>query len=48
MVPLDSWTRAPKGTVILGLKDLPVSDEPISHKHVYFAHAYKVNKLVLS
>lgn len=41
VVPAGSWTSAPPGTVVLGLKELP--DEPVelTHHHVYFGHAYK-------
>jgi saccharopine dehydrogenase (NAD+, L-lysine-forming) len=28
-------------TIILGLKELPEVDDPLSHTHVYFAHCYK-------
>ncbi|KAK3750547.1 hypothetical protein QZH41_011077, partial [Actinostola sp. cb2023] len=41
IVALGSWINAPKDAIIVGLKDLPVSDSPIIHRHVYFAHAYK-------
>ena len=35
------WQQMPTDTLILGLKELPVSDEPIAHDHIYFAHAFK-------
>ena len=42
MVPCGSWVNAPKDAYILGLKELPFCKEPISQKHIFFAHAYKV------
>lgn len=36
-----SWKNTPKDTIILGLKELPESDEPLNHTHVYFGHCYK-------
>lgn len=41
IVPSGSWRDAPLEAIILGIKELPYSDEPIKHKHVYFSHAYK-------
>lgn len=41
LVEAHSWKNAPKEAIILGLKELPDSDEPLTHKHIYFAHAYK-------
>jgi saccharopine dehydrogenase (NAD+, L-lysine forming) len=35
------WREAPIDYYILGIKELPNSHEPISHEHIYFAHAYK-------
>ncbi|MBB5929631.1 saccharopine dehydrogenase [Streptomyces echinatus] len=39
--PAGSWASASPDTVVLGLKELP--DEPValSHRHVFFAHAYR-------
>lgn len=42
MVPCGSWISAPKEAFILGLKELPFSDDPISQRHIFFAHAFKV------
>ena len=42
MVPCGSWISAPTEAFILGLKELPFSDDPISQRHIFFAHAYKV------
>ena len=36
-----SWVSAPPDAYILGLKELPDGDQPLKHKHVFFAHAYK-------
>ncbi len=37
-----SWRQsAPPEAYILGLKELPESDTPLHHRHIYFAHAYK-------
>ena len=36
-----SLPRADKDTLILGLKEIPTSNEPLSHHHIYFAHIYK-------
>jgi saccharopine dehydrogenase (NAD+, L-lysine forming) len=36
-----SWPNAPKSTPIIGLKELPVSDLPLEHTHIQFAHCYK-------
>lgn len=41
MVPAGSWVTAPKEAFILGLKELPHSEDPISQRHIFFAHAYK-------
>ncbi|MFF4587290.1 saccharopine dehydrogenase [Streptomyces sp. NPDC001388] len=41
VAPAGSWVSAPPGTVVLGLKELP--DEPVelTHRHIFFGHAYK-------
>lgn len=39
-----SWTSAPEDAIILGLKELPENNDPITHRHVYFAHCYKVRQ----
>jgi saccharopine dehydrogenase (NAD+, L-lysine-forming) len=41
LVENNSWPRAPTDVPIIGLKELPVSDAPLSHTHVQFAHCYK-------
>ena len=47
MVPARSWVNAPKEAIILGLKELPHCADPISQRHIFFAHAYKVNVLTI-
>ena len=44
MVAPGSWNDAPKEAFILGIKDLPIGDEPLHHRHIYFGHAYKHQK----
>ncbi len=39
--PLSWKNKAPEDAIILGLKELDVEDFPLSHRHIYFAHAYK-------
>ena len=41
LAPAGSWVTAPTDTYILGLKELPEDDSALSHRHIYFAHAYK-------
>ncbi len=41
MVDAGTWVDAPVDTVILGLKDIPIADFPLRHKHIQFAHVYK-------
>ena len=48
MVPSGSWVSAPKEAVILGLKELPSRKDPITQRHIFFAHAYKVWCLEIS
>lgn len=47
MAPAGSWVSAPKETIILGLKELPHCADPISQRHIFFAHAYKVKVLTI-
>lgn len=37
----NSWPNAPKDIPIIGLKELPASDDPLPHTHIQFAHCYK-------
>jgi saccharopine dehydrogenase (NAD+, L-lysine forming) len=41
MVDSGSWPTAPEHAYILGLKELPEGDSTLTHRHIYFAHAYK-------
>ena len=41
LVAAGSWTAAPTNAFVLGLKDLPASQSPLSHRHIYFGHVYK-------
>lgn len=41
LVDNNSWPSAPSTMPIIGLKELPESDEPIPHTHIQFAHCYK-------
>jgi saccharopine dehydrogenase (NAD+, L-lysine forming) len=41
LVENNSWSSAPTNVPIIGLKELPVSDSPLPHTHVQFAHCYK-------
>lgn len=36
-----TWPNAPSDAFIMGLKELPESSAPLTHRHIYFAHAYK-------
>ena len=37
----NSWPTAPKDLPIIGLKELPLSEDPLPHTHIQFAHCYK-------
>ncbi|CCM00890.1 uncharacterized protein FIBRA_02936 [Fibroporia radiculosa] len=37
----NSWPNAPAHIPIIGLKELPVSEDPLPHTHIQFAHCYK-------
>jgi saccharopine dehydrogenase (NAD+, L-lysine-forming) len=41
IAPPGSWPQAPAECVIVGLKELPVLPAALSHRHLYFGHAYK-------
>ncbi|WP_028116253.1 saccharopine dehydrogenase [Ferrimonas senticii] len=36
-----SWQEAPNHAYVLGLKELPVADHALVHRHIYFAHVFK-------
>lgn len=39
--PAGSWTTAPAAAYVLGLKELPDVPLEVTHRHIYFGHAYK-------
>jgi saccharopine dehydrogenase (NAD+, L-lysine-forming) len=39
--PEGSWPQAPRDALILGLKELPETDTPLAHRHIFFGHAFK-------
>jgi saccharopine dehydrogenase (NAD+, L-lysine-forming) len=41
VVPGDTWPDAPAGAVILGLKEPSSTAPALTHRHVFFGHAYK-------
>ena len=41
LVENNSWPNAPHHIPIIGLKELPVSEDPLPHTHIQFAHCYK-------
>ncbi|TFK30628.1 saccharopine dehydrogenase [Coprinopsis marcescibilis] len=41
LVDNNSWPSAPTDVPIIGLKELPVSEDPLPHTHIQFAHCYK-------
>jgi saccharopine dehydrogenase (NAD+, L-lysine-forming) len=41
LVDNNSWPMAPTDVPIIGLKELPESQEPLPHTHIQFAHCYK-------
>ncbi|GGY97237.1 saccharopine dehydrogenase [Streptomyces poonensis] len=41
VVPADTWPDAPPTEVVLGLKEPSSASVPLTHRHVFFGHAYK-------
>lgn len=41
LVDNNTWPSAPVSVPIIGLKELPESDEALPHTHIQFAHCYK-------
>ncbi|WP_369194935.1 saccharopine dehydrogenase [Streptomyces djakartensis] len=39
--PAGSWVSAPPDAVVLGLKELPDEPAELTHRHIFFGHAYK-------
>ncbi|MFJ3446315.1 saccharopine dehydrogenase [Streptomyces sp. NPDC086081] len=41
VAPAGSWVSAPRDAVVLGLKELPDAPAALTHRHIFFGHAYK-------
>lgn len=41
VAPAGSWVSAPRDAVVLGLKELPDEPAELTHRHIFFGHAYK-------
>jgi saccharopine dehydrogenase (NAD+, L-lysine-forming) len=41
VAPAGSWVSAPRDAVVLGLKELPDRPDELTHRHIFFGHAYK-------
>ncbi|MGW0911232.1 saccharopine dehydrogenase [Streptomyces sp. NPDC002784] len=41
IAPAGSWESAPDDAVVVGLKELPDAPALLTHRHVFFGHAYK-------
>ncbi|MEU0204633.1 MULTISPECIES: saccharopine dehydrogenase [unclassified Streptomyces] len=41
VAPAGSWVTAPPDAVVLGLKELPDEPAELTHRHIFFGHAYK-------
>lgn len=41
VAPTGSWVAAPPEAVVLGLKELPAGPAELTHRHIFFGHAYK-------
>ncbi|WP_328751765.1 saccharopine dehydrogenase [Streptomyces sp. NBC_00285] len=42
VAPAGSWvSRAPQDAVVVGLKELPDEPDTLTHRHLFFGHAYK-------
>ncbi|MET9905271.1 saccharopine dehydrogenase [Streptomyces sp. NPDC006476] len=41
VAPSGTWVSAPRDAVILGLKELPTGPAELTHRHIFFGHAYK-------
>jgi len=41
LAPVHSWPDAPPGALVFGLKELPDTDTPLTHRHILFGHAFK-------
>lgn len=43
-----SWPSAPKEAFIVGLKELPESEDPVIHRHIFYTHAHQVGPLLFN
>jgi saccharopine dehydrogenase (NAD+, L-lysine-forming) len=41
IAPSGSWVVAPEDAYIVGIKELPEEPAELTHRHIYFAHAFK-------
>jgi len=41
IAPENTWPGAPPEAIIFGLKELPETETPLTHRHIMFGHAYK-------
>ncbi len=41
VAPAGSWVSAPADAVVIGLKELPDEPGELTHRHIFFGHAYK-------
>ncbi|SES04938.1 saccharopine dehydrogenase (NAD+, L-lysine forming) [Streptomyces sp. yr375] len=41
IAPAGSWTAAPADVYVVGLKELPDEPAKLTHRHIFFGHAYK-------
>ncbi|MEG8278116.1 saccharopine dehydrogenase [Streptomyces sp. AHA2] len=41
VAPAGSWVSAPPDAVVLGLKELPDEPAELTHRHIFFGHAFK-------
>ncbi|WP_405867417.1 saccharopine dehydrogenase [Streptomyces sp. NBC_00005] len=41
VAPAGSWVSAPQDAVVIGLKELPDGPGELTHRHIFFGHAYK-------
>mmetsp|Transcript_52310 Transcript_52310/g.131383 ORF Transcript_52310/g.131383 Transcript_52310/m.131383 type:complete len:361 (-) Transcript_52310:78-1160(-) len=41
LVDQGTWTTAPSDAVVCGLKELPEGTDPLTHRHIFFAHCFK-------
>jgi saccharopine dehydrogenase (NAD+, L-lysine forming) len=44
VVPGDTWPDAPATDIVLGLKEPSSASVPLTHRHIFFGHAYKGQK----